>query len=63
MISASCALAMLAAAVGVSTPGAYPEEVRQHLTEAADGRLRFRYSKSAAVAAWGGDDSTARSAR
>ena len=54
---------MLAAAVGVSTPGAYPEEVRQHLTEAADGRLRFRYSKSAAVAAWGGDDSTARSAR
>jgi pimeloyl-ACP methyl ester carboxylesterase len=29
------------------------EEARQHLTAAADGRVRFRYSKSAAVAAWG----------
>ena len=28
------------------------EEARQHLTEAADGRLRLRYSPSAAVAAW-----------
>jgi lipase len=48
------AVAVLAAAIGLSTPRAYlEEEARQHLTEAGDGRLRFRYSNSAAVAAWG----------
>jgi lipase len=48
------AVEALAAAVGLSTPRVLlVEEARQHLTGAADGRLRFRYSKSAAVAAWG----------
>jgi lipase len=52
--SAEEAVAALAAAVGVATPQAYlEEEARQHLTESADGRLKFRYSPSAAVAAWG----------
>jgi lipase len=48
------AVEALAAAVGSSTPRELlVEEARQHLTGTADGRLRFRYSKSAAVAAWG----------
>jgi pimeloyl-ACP methyl ester carboxylesterase len=52
--SAEEAVKVLAAAVGFSTPRAYlVEEARQHLTEAGDGRLKFRYSESAAVAAWG----------
>jgi hypothetical protein len=52
--SAEEAVAVLAAAIGFSTPRAYlVEEAGQHLTEAGDGRLRFRYSESAAVAAWG----------
>src|SRR4051812_28424507 len=29
------------------------EEMRQHLVQGEDGRFRFRYSKPAAVAAWG----------
>jgi lipase len=29
------------------------EEMRQHLAEGDDGRLRFRYSRAAAIAAWG----------
>jgi lipase len=38
----------------ISTPRAYlEEEMRQHLVDAGDGRLAFRYSRSAAVAAWG----------
>ena len=38
----------------VSTPRAYlEEEMRQHLEDAPDGRLRQRYSRSAAIAAWG----------
>ena len=52
--SAGEAVAALAAAIGFSMPREdLVEEARQHLTEAADGRLRFRYSRSAAVAAWG----------
>jgi lipase len=48
------AVEALAAATGVSTPRELlVEEAREHLTGAADGRLRFRYAKSAAVAAWG----------
>lgn len=48
------AVEALAVAVGLSTPRELlVEEAHQHLTEAADGRLRFRYSPSAAVAAWG----------
>jgi lipase len=48
------AVATLAVAIGLSTTRELlVEEARQHLTAAADGRLRFRYSKSAAVAAWG----------
>jgi lipase len=47
------AVATLAVAIGLPTPrGDLEEEARQHLTAAADGRVRFRYSKSAAVAAW-----------
>ena len=38
----------------ISTPREFlEEEMRQHLTDAGDGRLAFRYSRSAAVAAWG----------
>jgi lipase len=48
------AVATLAVAIGLPTPREdLEEEARQHLTAAADGRVRFRYSKSAAVAAWG----------
>jgi hypothetical protein len=48
------AVEALAVAVGLSTPRELlAAEAHQHLTEAADGRLRFRYSPSAAVAAWG----------
>jgi len=37
----------------ISTPREHLEEdVRQHLAETADGRLAYRYSKAAAVAAW-----------
>jgi pimeloyl-ACP methyl ester carboxylesterase len=44
----------LAAAIGFPTPRELlVEEAREHPTGAAGGRLRFRYSKSAAVAAWG----------
>ena len=61
--SAEEAVAVLAAAIGFSTPRAYlVEEAAQHLTEAGDGRLRFRYSESAAVAAWG-EMARARAAR
>jgi lipase len=39
------AVVALAAAVGLSTPREFlVEETREHLTGAADGRLRFRYS-------------------
>jgi lipase len=52
--SADEAVEVLATAIGFSAPRVYLEqEARQHLTAAADSRLRFRYSKSAAVAAWG----------
>jgi lipase len=38
----------------ISTPREYlEEEMRQHLVETGDGRLAFRYSRSAAVGAWG----------
>lgn len=38
----------------ISTPREYlEEETRQHLVDTGDGRLAFRYSRSAAVAAWG----------
>jgi lipase len=38
----------------VSTPREYlEEEMRQHLVEGPDGRLRYRYSRAAAIAAWG----------
>jgi lipase len=48
------AVTALATAIGFPTPGEYlEEEARQHLTEGNDGRLRFRYSPSAAVATWG----------
>jgi pimeloyl-ACP methyl ester carboxylesterase len=52
--AADQAVEALAVAVGLSTPRELlVEEAHQHLTEAADGRLRSRYSPSAAVAAWG----------
>ena len=38
----------------ISTPReVLEEEMRQHLVRSADGRLRARYSKAAAIAAWG----------
>jgi lipase len=37
-----------------STPREFlEEEMRQHLVDAGDGRLAFRYSRSAAIGAWG----------
>jgi hypothetical protein len=46
------AVATLAVAIGLPTPCEdLEEEASQHLTAAAGGRVRFRYSKSAAVAA------------
>jgi lipase len=46
--------ARLAAGTLISTPRAYLEdEMRQHLERTGDGRLRFRYSRPAAIAAWG----------
>jgi lipase len=46
--------ARLATGTLISTPREYlEEEMTQHLVEGPDGRLRARYSKSAAVAAWG----------
>jgi lipase len=46
--------AQLAAGNLLSTPRELLEEdMRQHLVAASAGRLAFRYSKSAAVAAWG----------
>jgi len=46
--------ARLAEGTLISTPReVLEEEMRQHLVPAGDGRLRFRYSKSAAIAAWG----------
>jgi lipase len=38
----------------ISTPREYlEEEMAQHLVDSGDGRLAFRYSRAAAVAAWG----------
>ncbi len=38
----------------LSTPREFlEEEMRQHLVDAGDGRLTFRYSRSAAIGAWG----------
>jgi lipase len=38
----------------ISTPREFlEEEMRQHLVRGDDGRYRFRYSKSAAIGAWG----------
>jgi lipase len=38
----------------ISTPREYlEEEMRQHLVEGPDGRLRYRYSRAAAIGAWG----------
>jgi lipase len=38
----------------ISTPREYlEEEMAQHLVESGDGRFAFRYSRAAAVAAWG----------
>ena len=46
--------ARLATGTLISTPRAYLEdEMRQHLERAPDGRLRYRYSRPAAIAAWG----------
>jgi lipase len=46
--------ARLAAGTLLSTPRALlEEEMREHLVPGPGGRLAFRYSKSAAVAAWG----------
>jgi lipase len=46
--------ARLAEGTLISTPReVLEEEMRQHLVPAGDGRLRYRYSKSAAIAAWG----------
>jgi lipase len=46
--------ARLATGTLVSTPREYLEaEMRQHLEPTPDGRLRARYSRAAAVAAWG----------
>jgi lipase len=46
--------ARLASGTLISTPRELlEEEMREHLVAMDDGRLRYRYSKSAAVAAWG----------
>jgi lipase len=46
--------ARLATGTLISTPREYlEEEMRQHLEPTPDGRLRQRYSRAAAVAAWG----------
>ncbi|MEA2450059.1 MAG: lipase, partial [Thermoleophilaceae bacterium] len=46
--------ARIATGTLVSTPRAYLEaEMRQHLEPTPDGRLRARYSRAAAIAAWG----------
>jgi lipase len=46
--------ARVAAGTLISTPREYlEEEMRQHLEPAPDGRLRYRYSRPAAIAAWG----------
>jgi lipase len=38
----------------ISTPREYlEEEMAQHLTDAGDGRLTYRYSRAAAIGAWG----------
>jgi lipase len=38
----------------ISTPREYlEEEMRQHLVAGPDGRLRYRYSRAAAIGAWG----------
>jgi lipase len=46
--------ARLSAGSLISTPREYlEEEMRQHLVECPDGRLRYRYSRAAAIGAWG----------
>jgi lipase len=46
--------ARLAGGTLIATPRAYlEEEMRQHLERGPDGRLRYRYSRAAAIGAWG----------
>jgi lipase len=46
--------ARLATGTLISTPRTYLEdEMRQHLERTPEGRLRYRYSRPAAIAAWG----------